>query len=64
VAHIIGDDMELKQKMQAFEGVNRSSAEYSLKTIKSRYADYGAYFEDVFGIDKEMRKKLQDKYLI
>ena len=64
VAHIIGDNKELKQQMQAFEGVNRTSAEYSLKTIKARYADYDAFFEDVFGIDAEMRQKLQDRYLI
>lgn len=63
VAHIINGNEELRKKMQAFEGVLRSSAEYSIKTIKERYPDYDAYFLDVYGIDKKMKNELRDLYL-
>lgn len=64
VAPMIAGHPEVKQILMAFEGVNRSSAQYSLDTIKSRYADYGLYFEDVFGIDENTRKELQNIYLV
>ncbi len=63
VSALIGDNEELKAKLTAFEGVNRSSAEYSIKSILSKYPDYDAYFEDVFGIDRKKREELKDFYL-
>ena len=63
VAHIIGDNEEVKSRLQAFEGVNRSSAEYSIKTIKARYGNLDAFFENEFGIGEEERNELKNLYL-
>ena len=63
MAPVIQNDPEMKQKMQAFEGVLRSSAELSLARIKERYPNYSSYFEDVQGMDEKELNDLRNYYL-
>ena len=49
--------------MKAFEGVLRSSAEYSLTRIKNRYENYPAFFEAEFGLDEKKINELRSYYL-
>ncbi len=45
-----------------YEGVNRSSAEYALKSILKEYPSYDAYFEAQFGLDHARRERLRELY--
>ena len=63
VAPSIGDDPVKLEQMKAFEGVLRSSAEYSLTRIKNRYENYPAFFEAEFGLDEKKINELRSYYL-
>lgn len=61
-ASVIGGDEDRRRQLVAFEGVNRSSAEYSLDVIKQKYGTYEAYFLAEHGIDETIRHHLVDIY--
>ena len=63
MAPAVGNDPEKLDQLRAFEGVLRSSAEYSLSRIKARYGTYPAFFEAEFGLDEDKVRELRAYYL-
>ena len=61
-ADVLKEHPEFREQMIAFEGVLRSSAQYSLDCILEEYGNYDAYFEDLFGLDEERRERLRTMY--
>ncbi len=53
---------EFRELLTGFEGVSRSSAEFSLKAIRNAYPSYDAYFEAQFGLDRQRRERLRELY--
>lgn len=59
---IIALHPEFRELLTGYEGVNRSSAEYALKSILRAYPSYDSYFEAQFGLDRERRERLRELY--
>ncbi len=53
---------EFRELLTSYEGVRRSSAECSLRSILRAYPSYDAYFEAQFGLDRERRERLRELY--
>ncbi len=59
---ILDQHPEFRAILMGYEGVNRSSAEYALKSILKEYPSYDAYFEAQFGLDHARRERLRELY--
>lgn len=54
---------ERAEAFKAFSGVNESYIQELFSAIKSRYTNYDTFFENEYGITKEMKEQAREYYL-
>lgn len=54
---------EREEVFKAFSGVKESYMQELFSAIQSRYPDYDTFFENEYGITKEMKERAKEYYL-